>query len=290
MPQLAEVFGFSENQCKWYLPMLKAMLHGKTKGTGAEGVRLSEFVGAEDLLTATVFERILYLPDEMVGTILFAGQIWGKVSLPKAVESCWFWPWWEAPAPGEEAPHEKAATEPDVVIEFSDRILVIEAKRYDTVDQQQPSQLAREYFRARGRFTKPVWLLAVGGLPDGRSTTKVRLRDSVLYELAHITRNTVGSDMRFAVVAWCDLFQIISKAINGSPAHKRLIADIREGLLLHAVNPDPPSWLEDLALSQHTMREIQTSATFFVPSLAAMLSSFGTISSSSIGEFLLQET
>ena len=47
--------------------MLSAVLHGKKLGTGFAGTRLKigETQGAEDVLTASVFERIAYLPDDV---------------------------------------------------------------------------------------------------------------------------------------------------------------------------------------------------------------------------------
>jgi hypothetical protein len=57
--------------------MLNAILHGKKYGTGLEGIQISQGFGrAEDLLTSTVFERLLYLPDASVIAILFNPTAW----------------------------------------------------------------------------------------------------------------------------------------------------------------------------------------------------------------------
>src|SRR4051795_6676708 len=63
--------------------MLNAILHGKKLGTGLERIRLSEnFSGTEDTLTSTVFERLLYLLDEILIAIIFDPSIWtGTVNL-----------------------------------------------------------------------------------------------------------------------------------------------------------------------------------------------------------------
>jgi hypothetical protein len=46
--------------------VLNAILSGKKRGSGLEGDALEgTFVGAEDTLTATVFERLSYLPDHL---------------------------------------------------------------------------------------------------------------------------------------------------------------------------------------------------------------------------------
>jgi hypothetical protein len=82
--------------------MLNAILHGKKRGTGLQGVRLQEeFSGSEDTLSATVFERLFYLPDELVGKILFAQSIWDKLAPPPPtrIEKIRFWPWQTAEMP-----------------------------------------------------------------------------------------------------------------------------------------------------------------------------------------------
>src|SRR3954447_22880320 len=128
--------------------MLNAILHGKKLGTGLEGIRLSEnFSGAEDTLTSTVFERLLYLPDEILIAIVFDPSIWtSSTKLPRGVNNCEFWPWWEpekikpiaeldttSPSGMSDGSLTMTADQkfiqPDLVIDFDDRILIIEAKR-----------------------------------------------------------------------------------------------------------------------------------------------------------------
>jgi hypothetical protein len=148
--------------------VLNAILRSKKRGTGLEGVRLSEeFTGAEDTLTATVFERLFYMPDEIVGAILFHKRVWGEmVVAPPAQFEVRFWP-----TLNEE---NIDSAQPDLVIQFSDRVLVIEAKRNDFgPSQQSASQLKREYDQARTSFpASAVWLLAVGGVPDGQTAKR----------------------------------------------------------------------------------------------------------------------
>jgi hypothetical protein len=137
-----------------------------------------------DTLTSTVSERLLYLPDEMLGDILCGQSIWGDLTpqRPMLIKEVEFWPWWECPVgccaiglnmlslfgqPGvrPELADNRSVVQPDLVIMFDDRVLVIEAKRRDFCRMQDPKQLACEYNTACDRHPgMPVWLLAVGGL------------------------------------------------------------------------------------------------------------------------------
>src|SRR5690348_1837547 len=105
--------------------MLNAILHGKKHGTGLEGIDPEqEFAGSEDTLTATLFERLFYLPDELVGKILFDQRIWGEAASlpPTRVESALFWPRWQRQ--GDQTaikPNDRTAILPDVVVKFADR-------------------------------------------------------------------------------------------------------------------------------------------------------------------------
>ena len=252
--------------------MLNAILHGKRRGTGTEGVLLSdEFNGLEDTLTATVFERIFYLPDELVVSILFAKDIWdGSSTAPStSIEKIDFWP--RLTADGE------AAIEPDIVIEFGDRVLVIEAKRWDFVGRQDPAQLAREYARAYATFPgKQVWLLAVGGLPDGRKTTKIMLHNALLDYMSQMNMNPPDGRVKFAATAWHNLFRIVDVTIGDAPRHQRLISDMREGLILHGIGVERPCWLSELVSSEWRAAtgRIKTPLASFTPKWAAQLARF----------------
>ncbi|WP_428483470.1 hypothetical protein [Rhodopila sp.] len=224
--------------------MLNGILRGKKRGTGMESVRLlEEFNGSEDTLTATVLERLFYLPDETVSAILFSQEIWASVAMipPTPVENVLFWPW--QTEAGEQA------VEPDVIVEFTDRVLVVEAKRNDFVRQQKPDQLAREYARASMQFPgKQVWLLAVGGLQDGRLTTLIALRSKLLAELEQTAPSLLDQDVRFAAVHWHKLFSVICDVTADKYVYRRLINDIRVGLILHGINVEPLSWMKELTL------------------------------------------
>jgi hypothetical protein len=254
--------------------MLNAILQGKKRGTGTEGIRLSEdFNGMEDTLTATVFERLLYLPDEKVAAILFANEIWAASATipPTSVENVSFWPWHTAIG--------EKAVEPDLVVEFANRVLVVEAKRNDFRRQQDPWQLAREYARAHTVFPgRQVWMLAVGGLQDGRAKTKSALRREMISELGRAAPKLHEQDIHFAAVAWHELFVIIHDATASGDGYRRLISDIRRGLILHGIAIEPPGWMEELTQFQWRAG-ISTPPSAFIPTWASTLAGFRPITS-----------
>lgn len=221
--------------------MLNAIRFGKKRGTGTEGEDLAmTFSGAEDTLTATVFERLLYLPDEVVAAVLL--EPFGERPEGAKVRSFQFWPRWErADVPGYK--------EPDVVIEWGppDVVLVVEAKRYDFAEQQDPAQLAAEWEAARERFPeRPVWLLAVGGIPDTREATIRDIEQRIKKEFA--TTSDSSGHFQFRGLMWFQLYERLEEALGDEPEPHvgRLLDDIREGMLLHGVTIAKPVWLSDL--------------------------------------------
>ena len=75
--------------------MLSAVLHGKKLGTGFAGTRLKigETQGAEDVLTASVFERIAYLPNEVF--ISFIQRLFKNKILASPLDEIEFWAGWQ---------------------------------------------------------------------------------------------------------------------------------------------------------------------------------------------------
>jgi hypothetical protein len=221
--------------------MLNALLRGKRRGTGVDG---GSFDALEDTATATLFERLSYLPDDVLIQILFARDIWGSdVLKPEKVEALSFWPRWSLP----ESDGENGTVEPDVAIEFDDRLLVIEAKRFDNVAMQRSDQLAREWRAARRENPrKPVWLLAVAGLRDSCSRTLDTMRQQVLTDLVRAAGEDAGCELRLGHVPWYGLFGLIEGALAALPQHRRLLRDMREGLALHGVRVARPVWFAEL--------------------------------------------
>ena len=135
--------------------MLSAVLHGKKLGTGFAGTRLKigETQGAEDVLTASVFERIAYLPNEVF--ISFIQRLFKNKILASPLDEIVFWAGWQS-----------RCVEPDVLLIFGGQTIIVEAKRYDNVQQQYAYQLANEISTAYLEgITNPI-LLTVGGMSD----------------------------------------------------------------------------------------------------------------------------
>jgi len=255
--------------------MLTAILKGKRRGTGVDERALAHDVEAyEDTLTATLFERLLYLPDDVVIAVLSDPSFWpGEGFQPSGpVEDVWFWPCWPAP----DGRPDRERIEPDVVIDFPGHRLVIEAKRFDLADQQLPEQLALEWLAAQGE--RKVWLLTVGGLADSRKTTFAAKRAEMVDQLAALGCEA-PSEVRLGHASWADLFQTIGARAGDRPEARRVVADLEAGLAMHRVRTQRAGWLADLAIC--AARPITATPVDFQPmSLARTLARLGGIATS----------
>ncbi|NMM35993.1 MAG: hypothetical protein HHJ09_00565 [Glaciimonas sp.] len=220
--------------------MLNAILFGKKRGSGFAGIDLrEEFEGAEDILTASVFERLFYLDDQLAMDILLSKQIW-TASIPDkpkplVIRDILFW---------DRLSLDGGQIEPDCMVIFDDLILVIEAKRWDYRGQQLASQLADEYRAAIHKYPdKKIALLAVGGMIDDRSTTRETLEMTVR---ANIKKSTSDDKLVFSSTSWANLFAVATTYIPDTPAGKRLLKDIGLSFNLHGIRTDTPTWLIEL--------------------------------------------
>ena len=177
--------------------MLNAVISGKKRGTGLEGARviLGQAAGAEDVITASVFERLAYLPDNLFSATLttLLGVAFG------AIEDIDFWPSWYLT--------DGRRVEPDVVISDGQQSLLVEAKRHDYSRQQYAGQLAAELQAgwAEGKLAENCILLALGGLTDLNHNTHEELYLNI------ITALPPGNDYQFklACCSWQRLFCIL---------------------------------------------------------------------------------
>ena len=154
--------------------MLNAIIFGKKYGSRLAGINLKEeFSGSEDILTATIFERLFYLDDQRTIRILLSEQIWTSSSpdKPYEIQDILFW---------ENLSFAGGRIQPDCMIIFNDLILVVEAKRRDNIDQQDSYQLADEYCAAIQAYpNKKIALLAIGGMANDRIETKKQLEKKI---------------------------------------------------------------------------------------------------------------
>ena len=116
------------------------------------------FKSSEDSLTANIFERLLYLPQNIFLDILFNSLY--EQNIPHSnIISTEFWPKW---------PLGNGYKEPDVFIRCEKYHLIIEAKRYDDVDQQYRSQWEEELMAYCNEYgtEKDCYFIALGGFKN----------------------------------------------------------------------------------------------------------------------------
>ena len=136
--------------------MIYAVKHNKVK----REVRNTH--NFEDALTASIFERLMYLPKEMLQQIFVASLFDSIKGLNlHQIESIAYWPNWSA-----EYIKDKTRVEPDVFIRTETQDIIIEAKRYDD-KQQDPKQWENEiqaYYNEYADDKKELVFIALGGL------------------------------------------------------------------------------------------------------------------------------
>ncbi|MDH0645823.1 F-box domain-containing protein [Pseudomonas sp. GD03858] len=216
--------------------MLNAIMAGKKRGTGLQGEAFSpeEAEGAEDVITATVFERLAYLPDEQFCAVMhdLLGESFGPL------QEIQYWPSWKS--------RDNTKVEPDLVLHDGRRTVVVEAKRHDHRDQQSPAQLARELLAGwhGEQLEDGCILLALGGLSYPIDSARLRLEDALQRALA----GQKASPYRLVCQSWQGLFQILQQHIrpDGPTSCQRLFDDIASCYAWHDLRTHDRRWLKDL--------------------------------------------
>jgi hypothetical protein len=128
------------------------------------------FKGNEDSLTSSIFERLMYLPQELVHYILEKALY---DTIPNfdfhQFESIEFWPRWNS-----ENTTNSKSVEPDIFIRTTEHDLIIEAKRYDS-KQQYNGQWKNEiqaYYNEYDEDSKPLIFIALGGIHSTQTKTE----------------------------------------------------------------------------------------------------------------------
>lgn len=217
--------------------MLSAILHGKKKGTGLAGIRLKigETPGAEDVLTATIFERISYLPEEVFKQ--FINNLLGYDAFGYLYD-LEFWPSWEI---------NDSRVEPDVVLfDTTEQVIIIEAKRYDNRQQQYARQLANEIFASSNmEITNPI-LLIVGGMTSYNEIEINNLKKQIDKELA---KNLYEGSYELYAKSWQEIYLTMERTIQemmNTISLQRLLTDIRAAYDWHGIRHKPMQWLSDI--------------------------------------------
>ena len=217
--------------------MLSAVLHGKKLGTGFAGTRLKigETQGAEDVLTASVFERIAYLPDDVFIRFIQNLFNFNNQITANPLSEITFWASWQNQS--------GCKVEPDVILKFGGRTVIVEAKRYDNFQQQYAYQLANEISTAYLEgITNPI-LLTVGGMSD----YKRQNIDNLKKQIDSALQSSLAYS--FYAISWQQLYSALDFAITVSQSIlplERLLSDIREAYAWHGIRHQPRQWLESL--------------------------------------------
>jgi hypothetical protein len=134
--------------------MLYAIKHNK--------IKRELFKDNEDSLTAAVFERLMYLPSELMQHILQNATYQQIEGLDlHQIESIDYWPSWNA-----KDTSNTNRIEPDLIIRTSKQDILIEAKRNNRFQQRrlQWHDQIQAYLNEYEEDDKPIIYIALGGL------------------------------------------------------------------------------------------------------------------------------
>jgi hypothetical protein len=211
--------------------MLNAITHGKGRHfqsdiSAGDSLRKA-FLRSEDMLTATIFERLAYLSGPVVWQIL--GLTFRPRFLPSLqivqLEEIEFWPTWS-----EARGRLGKSVIPDVVLRLSagdpprSLVLIVECKLDGSQD---PNQWAEEWIAHADEYPSSqrpdeVWLLALGGRPP-------LFEGAVARFVAEIHRNR-GVEIQAAAGDWTDLLRALDNLDLSAITDRRIVLDIRQAL------------------------------------------------------------
>ncbi len=220
--------------------LLNAILHGKRRGYFEDSeTGVIQCNGSEDLLTASVFERLSYLSDNTLEcfyrSVLSLSGIQITDNSLSHMEKCAFWPSWYIG---------QRRIEPDCFCCFDDFDIIIEAKRWDNLQQQYFEQWNDE-LTAYGNLPtakRRVIFFAVGGLDQVflKNLESIRAKFCML-----------SSKMEVILVAqsWGGIWKVLKQAYSVcAPNEQRILTDIYNAIKFHGIKVDDPVWLADLAI------------------------------------------
>ncbi len=232
--------------------MLNAAIRGKLRGEGDSNVgsrQLREAVKEnEDFLTSSVLARLLYLPEATFWHLISGATLAGEgreaaIRGAGRIVEHRFWPSYALQ--GADAEY-VGRREPDLVIEFENLMLIVEAKL--ETNRQDASQWADQIgavVPTLGNRTSPVMYLAVGGL--GRIPARSTLRE-LQEQAGEALATRPNGGITFLACSWHQLASSVSVVLTSPrPPHEvRVLRDIEAALSLYDVRPT--SWLDSIAL------------------------------------------
>ena len=211
--------------------MLNAVFSGKAGHLNVENENSLSWKSVvkvnEDILTASVFERLSYLPSAVFWSILRKSVVSSFPSYQVAeLTDIQFWPSWD------DAPDSNNTVEPDVFLRFhvgdpKMRVdIIVEAKRHDAGTDQYSTQWYRQCRAYLSEYKEDkadhVFFLAIGGLGENEQKR--------LEELAKETRSKLDQKemptIEYHGGNWARIAKSCNEASKTEPQVKYVISDI----------------------------------------------------------------
>lgn len=212
--------------------MLKALLHRKLPrgivesddAADAENSAHVEPTRREDPLTATVFERLAYLPPNLTWDIFrratkaLADGSALPVDAPSGAPT---WSFWPSLRPGADGVN-RQRVEPDVLVSWRDTVLVLEAKHYGQQHAHQWVEQIRAVRAMPEHSGKRIWLIAVGGIVTHEQKAQA----------AYVRRELSNASPGLLALRWEDLHHAVDELRNSSrtPEQSAVLNDIAAAL------------------------------------------------------------
>lgn len=224
--------------------MLNAILNSKSGRLGRDAERSVSwrdlFKGSEDLVTATIFERLSYLPAETAWNIL-AAAAGGQLHSYRMAEltTMEYWPMWDVEG-------RSRGVEPDVFLELKlgDPALkvqvIVEAKHGGSQSADQLKAELKAWAQAieSDQIEVPdlLVILAIGGLRSTSKKHQLELDfDAVTQDFNSLPETTL------LPLDWDDLARAFALLAPKTQHEQRIVDDMREALGLygyyHVVEP-----------------------------------------------------
>jgi len=214
--------------------MLQAITHGKAARVTLDGQKQSWrslFKTREDLITSSVFERLPYLPDTLIAAFMTALMEHDalKIEALGDYKEISFWPRYAS------ANEKRSYTEPDLVIEFTNAIIVVEVKPpWGAQDHAQWEREVAALIKQEEPSTA-LFLLAIGGQAHNWRHLARQLENDFADHHLNITFCT-----------WNKVSQVLLTLKEAaSERDKRILDDQLQALELHGIHK-PLKPLDDL--------------------------------------------
>ena len=177
--------------------MLQSLLHHKLTTEENEAISSNK----EDSCTSSVFGVLQYLPDELFLSILkeSCGNLSSFPDDLGRIQDIFFWKKFYS---AHLSRVQRKYVEPDVIIETENYSIIIEAKKYDGIRQQDFGQWKREILVVEDRnkkekSSKSIIFIAIGGTNYSRDTN----------------HSINKKDYKIHITSWISLSDAIHKAI-----------------------------------------------------------------------------